>query len=213
MWGSRPRLPGGSHFWRYLPRGTAKTPKTPLAAGPVLPHHVFRIGLGGFPPISPRCQDHCRDHPTRRCSVATQMIIGSSYPCPHCQVPLAVLEDPWHGWVLCPDCGRPCLPPERLPMPEARRRATIRQPGVPQGDGPAPVGLLNEANPMVELSVRLTRPASASSASRLIVSTGLFVSAFLLLVAYLDRSSHSMGILGALTVVFLFLRLRMPRGR
>ena len=48
---------------------------------------------------------------------------------------------------------------------------------------------------------------------RLIVSTGLFVSAILLLVAYLDRSSHSLAIFGTLTVIFLILLMRMPRRR
>jgi hypothetical protein len=52
---------------------------------------------------------------------------------------------------------------------------------------------------------------SASSASRLIVTTGLIVSAFLLLIAYLDRSSYNSAIFGCLTVVFFLLLLRMPR--
>ena len=48
---------------------------------------------------------------------------------------------------------------------------------------------------------------------RLIIPTGFFVSAFLLLVGYLDRSSHSMAIFGALTAIFFVLFLRMPRRR
>jgi hypothetical protein len=66
---------------------------------------------------------------------------------------------------------------------------------------------------MVKLSVPRARRANSSSASRLIVSTGLFVSAFLLLVAYLDRSSHSLAIFGTLTVIFFILLLRIPRPR
>jgi hypothetical protein len=52
---------------------------------------------------------------------------------------------------------------------------------------------------------------AVSSASRLIVTTGLIVSAFLLLIAYLDRSSHNSAIFGCLTVVFFLLLLRTPR--
>jgi len=66
---------------------------------------------------------------------------------------------------------------------------------------------------MVKPSVPRARPSTSSSATRLIVSTGLFVSAILLLVAYLDRSSHSLAIFGTLTVIFLILFLRMPRRR
>jgi hypothetical protein len=46
-----------------------------------------------------------------------------------------------------------------------------------------------------------------------IVSTGLIVSMFLLLVAYLDRSSQSSAIFGFLTVLFFLLLLRLPRRR
>jgi len=66
---------------------------------------------------------------------------------------------------------------------------------------------------MVKLSVPRGRLSNSSSASRLIVSTGLFVSALLLLVAYLDRSSHSLAIFGTLTVIFFILLLRIPRPR
>ena len=48
-----------------------------------------------------------------------------------------------------------------------------------------------------------------SNAPRLIVSTGLFASAFLLLNAYLDRSRQSIALFGTLTVVFLVILLRI----
>ena len=68
---------------------------------------------------------------------------------------------------------------------------------------------------MVKPSVPGARQSTSSSSSptRLIVSTGLFVSAFLFLVAYIDRSSHSLAIFGTLTVIFLILLSRMPRRR
>ena len=52
-----------------------------------------------------------------------------------------------------------------------------------------------------------------SSASKLIVLTGLVVSVFLLLVAYVDRSSQSSAVFGFLTILFFLLLLRLPRGR
>ncbi len=66
---------------------------------------------------------------------------------------------------------------------------------------------------MVKPSTPHARQSTSSSATRLIVSTGLFVSAVLLLVAYLDRSFHSLAIFGTLTVIFLILLLRKPRRR
>jgi len=145
--------------------------------------------------------------------VATHLIVDSSYVCPHCQASLEVPDKPWRGWVLCPDCGLPCLPPERLTLPRSRKRSVARQPVVPRDLVPEQTGSLNEPAPMVKLSVPRARQANSSSASRLIVSTGLFVSAFLLLVAYLDRSSHSLAIFGTLTVIFFILLLRIPRRR
>jgi hypothetical protein len=152
-------------------------------------------------------------NPAGRWSVATHLIVGASYVCPHCQALLEVPDKPWRGWVLCPDCGLPCLPPERLSLPQSRRRSVARQPEVPQVLAPEQTGSLKEPAPMVKPSVLRARQANSSSASRLIVSTGLFVSAFLLLVAYLDRSSHSLAIFGTLTVMFFFLLLRIPRRR
>jgi len=152
-------------------------------------------------------------NPTGRWSVATHLIDGASYVCPHCQALLEVPDKPWRGWVICPDCGLPCLPPERLTLPQSRRRSVARQPEVPQGLAPEQTGSLKEPAPMVKLSVPRGRLSNSSSASRLIVSTGLFVSALLLLVAYLDRRSHSLAIFGTLTVIFFILLLRIPRPR
>jgi len=152
-------------------------------------------------------------NPTGRWSVATHLIVGASYSCPHCQVLLEVPDKPWRGWVLCPDCGLPCLPPERLTPPHSRKRSVARQPQVPQDLAPEQTRSLKEPAPMVKPSAPRARQSTSSSATRLIVSTGLFVSAVLLLVAYLDRSFHSLAIFGTLTVIFLILLLRMPRRR
>jgi hypothetical protein len=150
-------------------------------------------------------------NPTGRWCVATHLIVGASYSCPHCQVLLEVPDKPWRGWVLCPDCGLPCLPPERLTPPRSRKRSAARQPQVPQDLAAEQTKPLKEPAPMVKPSAPRAGQSTSSSATRLIVSTGLLVSAVLLLVAYLDRSSHSLAIFGILTVIFLILLLRMPR--
>jgi hypothetical protein len=69
--------------------------------------------------------------------------------------------------------------------------------------------LLSEPVSLVGGASAVSPPAPRSSAPRLIVSTGLFVSAFLLLNAYLDRSTQSMALFGTLTVVFLVILLRI----
>ncbi len=151
--------------------------------------------------------------PIGRWSVATHLIDGASFVCPRCKALLEVADQPWRGWVLCPDCGLPCLPPERCHVRQSQRQAVARQPEVPQDLAHEQTGSLKEPAPMVKLSVPRARQSSSPSASRLIVSTGLIVSAFLLLAAYLDRSPHSLAIFGTLTVVFSILLLRIPRRR
>lgn len=152
-------------------------------------------------------------NPTRSWSVAKHLIDDSSYSCPHCQVLLEVPSTPWRGWLLCPDCGRPCLPPERLSLLQSRRQSVARQPQIPHDPVPEHAGSRKEPALMVKSWVPRAGQVTSSSALRLIIPTGLFVSAFLLLVAYLDRSSHSMAIFGTLTVVFFMLLLRIRRRR
>jgi hypothetical protein len=141
------------------------------------------------------------------------------YPCPHCRAMIVMGQDRWRGWVRCPECGRPGLPPDHALRPRASRRR-IEDPPAPRTEelaaphprpSPHPDGL---AGPIAPVPVRVT-PAvprhSPSSASRVIVSTGFIVSIFLLLVAYLDRSSQSSAIFGCLTLLFFLLLLRVPR--
>jgi hypothetical protein len=152
-------------------------------------------------------------NPTGRWSVATLFIDGSSYSCPHCRNLLEVPSTRWRGWLLCPNCGLPCLPPERLTLLRPTKRAVTRRAEVPQYLVPEQARSLEVPSPMVKPSVPRAGQSTSSSAPRLIVPTGLFVSAFLLLVAYLDRSSHSMAIFGTLTVIFFILLLRIRRRR
>jgi hypothetical protein len=152
-------------------------------------------------------------NPTGRWRVATHLIDGASYVCPHCQALLEVPDRPWRGWVICPGCRLPSLPPERLKARRSSRRAPAHQHEGPQDSVFERPGSLDEPASTMKLSAPRVSQSSPSSASRLIVSTGLFMSAFLLLVAWLDRSSHSLAIFGSLTVIFFILLLRIPRDR
>ena len=59
-----------------------------------------------------------------------------AYPCPHCQIMLEPPEEPWQGWVRCPRCGRPGLPPEGLRHALLRKRKTTSGDRLePQTDG------------------------------------------------------------------------------
>ncbi len=145
--------------------------------------------------------------------MATLLINDASYACPHCRHLLEIPNTPWRGWLLCPECGLPGLPPERLTFLQPGKRTAARQPEVPQDLVAEAPGTSKESATMIKPSVPRSEHLASSSAPRLIVPTGFLVSAFLLLVAYLDRSSHSMAIFGSLTVIFFILFLRIQRRR
>src|SRR4051794_13041437 len=119
---------------------------------------------------------------------------SANYPCPKCQLPLEPKPGSWQGWLLCPRCGQPGLPPERVMSSPPPDRRPPQQKAVGAVSAPGP-GRAEEKNAAVMApgAPRTDRPAS-SSASRLIVSTGLIVSLCLLLVGYLDRSSQNSAI-------------------
>jgi hypothetical protein len=143
----------------------------------------------------------------------TETSASSCYPCPHCRALIGIGPERWRGWVLCPECGRAGLPPE----------AAVRYPAFGHRvEGSSPTHLTGSPNsqnsavspaPVPVPSATLAPRPAPSNASRVIASTGLIVSLFLLLVAYLDRSSQSSAIFGFLTVVFFLLLLRLPRRR
>ena len=138
---------------------------------------------------------------------------SSCYPCPHCRAPIEIGRDRWRGWMLCPECGRAGLPPEAaVRRPAPGRRVETSPPAHPAAS-PDPGDSKASPAPLFAPSASFAPRPSPSNASRVIVSTGLVVSLFLLLVAYLDRSSQSSAIFGFLTVLFFLLLLRLPRRR
>ena len=55
----------------------------------------------------------------------------ANYPCPNCHLPLEAKPGSWQGWLLCPRCGLPSLPPEHVlsspRQPSAARQARSRE--------------------------------------------------------------------------------------
>jgi len=145
--------------------------------------------------------------------MAAPIMQSANYPCPHCHLPLEAKPGSWQGWLLCPRCGLPSLPPEhvlslpRQPAPPAKQQVVSAESAAPALSRPEQTAAVT--------APRALRPdrAAPSSATRLIVSTGLIVSLCLLLVGYLDRSSQNSAIFGFLTIFFFLLLLRLPRSR
>src|SRR5262245_18571058 len=97
----------------------------------------------------------------------------SSYRCPHCRALLVLGEIRWRGWVRCPECGQPGLPPERVML----RAALRRQPQEIPRDKLKPAYQLEPmgglASPAFPAPASPTPRNAPSSASRVIASTGL----------------------------------------
>jgi len=131
-----------------------------------------------------------------------------TYACPQCKTELEAKHGGWQGWLRCPICGAPSLPPEiLLGHPQTRRQV-----------GDSPETAAPEAIDQPKLGSALERvwvPASSSPTSplRLIFLTGLTLSLFLLLVAYIDQKKQTTAIFGFLSIVFFLLLLRTPRSR
>jgi hypothetical protein len=145
--------------------------------------------------------------------MAAPIMKSANYPCPKCQLKLEAKPGSWQGWLLCPRCGLPSLPPERLRDSPRQLRRLAKQAAAAAVSRSVP-GRPTEgkAAAMPPRATPADRAASPS-ASRLIVSTGLIVSLCLLLVGYLDRSSQNSAIFGFLTIFFFLLLLRLPMKR
>ena len=128
-----------------------------------------------------------------------------TYPCPGCQIELEARHGGWQGWLRCPACGTPALPPEfLLGHPRTRRRV----------EGPREDADVIVIDPATEASPALDpAPLTVSSpvsALRLIFLTGLILSLFLLLVFYMEQNKQATAIFGFLAIAFFFLLLRTP---
>ena len=128
-----------------------------------------------------------------------------SYPCPGCKTELEARHGGWQGWLRCPVCGVPALPPEfLLGHPQTRRRVegSPEDPGVLVLDPAAETSSVLDPGPVTV--------SSPLSALRLFFLTGLILSLFLLLVFYTEQNKQATAIFGFLSIAFLFLLLRIP---
>jgi hypothetical protein len=135
-----------------------------------------------------------------------------SYACPNCRRLLEARSTGWDGWLRCPVCNCPSLPPEiMLDGGEARRRAAAQQ----AFDDSVLIIAESPETPFERDSsatVDLGRPSHTTPA-RLIFTTGLALSLFLVLVAYLDDRMGRMAVFGLLSIGFFMLLVRSPRTR
>jgi hypothetical protein len=139
-------------------------------------------------------------------AVDSEITYFVTYPCPHCKVELEAQHGGWQGWLRCPECGVPSLPPEfLLGHPLTRRR-------VPDSDEDQSALVIDEAPEGPGGSDRTPRAGSSSpvSALRLIFMTGLILSLFLLLIAYMDQNTQTTAIFGFLSIAFFLLFVRTP---
>ncbi len=134
------------------------------------------------------------------------------YSCPKCRAELEAEEGQWQGWVRCPACNVPALPPEiLLGHPSARRRvigavAAEFVPDLFTEDTDADKNV--ESDPVIE-----PPPWTTSETLRTVFLSGLLMSLFLLLFAYSDGQWLLVAIFGALAFLFILLLWFRPSGR
>jgi hypothetical protein len=134
-----------------------------------------------------------------------------SYACPNCRRHLEARSTGWDGWLRCPVCKWPSLPPEVMIKRLETRGQIIQQdvnddvlfiPGSPRG----------AVEPGSSAMVGVGR-SSHTTPARLIFTTGFALSLFLVLVAFLDDRMGRVVIFGILAVGFFLLLVRSPRNR
>ncbi len=133
------------------------------------------------------------------------------YSCPKCRAELEAEEVRWQGWLRCPACNVPALPPILLGHPSARRRmiGAVGAEFVPglftedtDTDEPA------EPDPVIE-----PPPWTTSETLRTVFLSGLLMSLFLLLFAYSDGQWSLVAIFGGLAFLFFLLLWFRPSRR
>jgi hypothetical protein len=145
--------------------------------------------------------------------VAADIAYFVTYPCPRCNVDLESEHGGWQGWLKCPACGTPALPPDfLLGHPAVRRRVRERD------DGEAPLVVIGDdaddgAPVLAPAPVVDAPPSTFVTTLRLVFVSGLVTSLFLLLIAFVDENRRASYIFGGLAIVFFLLLLRMPSRR
>ncbi len=135
-----------------------------------------------------------------------------TYPCPGCKAQLEASHSGWRGWLRCPTCGTPALPPEVFRGHPATRRRLLETPGedilIIEDDR------VTARQPLPDPASLIPPPTSPVITSlRLFFGIGLVVSLFLLLISYLDDNSQVLGIAGSTAVIFFLLLIRVSGRR
>lgn len=136
-----------------------------------------------------------------------------TYPCPQCRVGLEAEHGLWQGWLKCPACGRPALPPEILlghPSVLRRIRDRVDDEAAMALNGINASPAAEESDPPAEIAAS---PSTLVNTLRLVFLSGVVTSLFLLLIAYLDQNLRASFIFGCLAVVFFVFLLRLPSRR
>ena len=138
------------------------------------------------------------------------------YACPHCRAGLEWRVGLWRGWVSCPACGRPGLPPApRLVMPDVV--APTREVGaglraeqwIASGDVPdASWPMWSRGQAPIQPRVKSESKALPSA-----LAVGLAISLFLLLIGYLDQSTNLAGVAALVALLCLWGRMKFAKGR
>jgi hypothetical protein len=123
-----------------------------------------------------------------------------AYLCPHCQAPLEARSDQTYGWLRCPCCHRPGLPPEPGPVPRGRcDESTGRDDGNGGPDREALAGLGSSLR-----GGRVRRVAAASA---------LFLSLLNALFSVLANDQASATLFGLIALACLALTVYPGRRR
>ncbi len=134
------------------------------------------------------------------------------YSCPKCRAELEAEEGRWQGWVRCPACDAPALPPEILLGHPSARRRVIGAVGVEYV--PDLFTEDTDAEESAEPDPVIEPPHWTSGETlRTVFLAGLLMSLFLLLFAYSDGHWSLVGIFGALAFVFFLLLWLRPSRR
>lgn len=137
----------------------------------------------------------------------------ANYRCPRCRLELEIELGGWQGWMRCPACDTPSLPPEiLLGHPDTRRRlkapsngdATFADADLEPTAHPAPI----DAADLID-----EPPSSTVGTLRLLFVTGLVIALFILLVSFLDDNQIVTASSAIAALVFFLLMLRLPGRR
>jgi hypothetical protein len=149
----------------------------------------------------------------RSLAVDSDIAYFVTYPCPQCRLELETQHGGWQGWLRCPGCGAPSLPPEILLGHPATMRRVRELAG--DDDSILVIGADAPDGPNTpDTSALIGEPPSALVSSlRLLFLTGMVISLFILLISFLDDNQIVTGFSSVLALTFFLLLLRLPDRR